>query len=263
VEETPLTAGSGANQGQVVRRGDFVLRPRAPQTSSVHAFLLHLREQGFVGAPEVVGIDGAREVLRFISGDVPIPPEPPEGGWPVVSTPLLISVGRLLRDFHAAAASFEPPMEAIWQGGAPSPFDGTRVCHNDPVPGNVVFRDGKAIALLDFDCAGLSDPIWDVAIAAQHWVPLADPVDFVGEPRDRWNAAERLLAYRDAYQLPRTQLPRLLDAVAAYLERGLRGVERRVESGEQAFVDYGRAGLGDRLGRATEWVREHRHSLID
>jgi Ser/Thr protein kinase RdoA (MazF antagonist) len=211
----------------------------------------------------MVGLEGNREVLRYIPGDVPTPPEPPEGAWPVVSTPQLITVGGLLRDFHTAAASFEPPVEAIWQGGAPSPFDGTLACHNDPVPGNVVFREGAAIALLDFDCAGLSDPIWDVAIAAQHWVPLADPVDFVGEARDGWNAAERLLAYCDAYQLSRTQLPRLLDAVAAYLERGLRGVEQRVESGEQAFVDYWRAGLGDRLGRAALWVREHRHSLID
>jgi hypothetical protein len=262
VEERPLTAGSGANRGQVARRRDVVLRPWAPHTPAVHALLLHLREQGFEGAPEVVGIEGDREVLRYIPGDVPIPPEPPEGGWPVVSMSQLISVARLLRDFHAASATFEPPAGTIWQGGAASPFEGTLVCHNDPVPGNVVFRDGTAIALLDFDYAGLSDPIWDVAIAAQHWVPLADPVDFVGEERDGWNAAERLVAYCDTYRLPRPQLSRLLDAVATYLERGRRGVERRVETGEQAFVDYWKAGLADRLIRAGEWVREHRDSLI-
>jgi hypothetical protein len=97
----PLTAGSGANRGQVVRRGDVVLRPRAPHTPAVHALLLHLREKGFVGAPEVIGVEGDREVLRYISGDVPIPPEPPEGGWPVVSMSELISVEGLLRDLHA------------------------------------------------------------------------------------------------------------------------------------------------------------------
>ena len=211
----------------------------------------------------MAGIDGAREVLRYIPGDVPIPPEPPEGGWPVVPMPQLISVGGLLREFHAGSATFEPPAGAIWQGGAPAPFDGTLVCHNDPVPGNVVFHDGTAIALLDFDYAGLSDPIWDVAIAAQHWIPLADPVDLVGEAREGWNAAERLVAYCDAYRLPRAQLSRLFDAVVTYLERGRRGVERRVEMGEQAFVDYWQAGLGDRLIRAFEWVREQRLSLID
>jgi Ser/Thr protein kinase RdoA (MazF antagonist) len=177
--------------------------------------------------------------------------------------PQLISVGGLLRDFHARSVTFEPPAGAIWQGGAPSPFDGTLVCHNDPVVGNVVFRDGTAIALLDFDYAGLSDPIWDVAIAAQHWVPLADPVDFVGEARDGWNATERLIAYCDAYRLPRAQFSRLIDAVATYLDRGRRGVERRVELGEQTFVDYWQAGLGDRLIRAAEWVGEYRPSLID
>jgi thiamine kinase-like enzyme len=168
-----------------------------------------------------------------------------------------------LREFHTASATFEPPAGAIWQGGAPTPFDGAFVCHNDPVLGNVVFRDCTAIALLDFDYAGLSDPIWDAAIAAQHWVPLAHPVDFVGQGRDEWNAAKRLAAYCDAYRLPRDQLSRLLDAVATYLQRGRRGVERRVELREQAFVDYWQAGLGDRLIRAAEWVREHRHLLID
>jgi thiamine kinase-like enzyme len=161
------------------------------------------------------------------------------------------------------STTFEPPPGAIWQGGAPSPFEGTLVCHNDPVPGNIVFRESTAIGLLDFDYAGISDPIWDVAIAAQHWIPLADPVDFVGETRDGWNAVERFVAYCDAYRLPRGQLPRLLDAVATYLERGLRGVQRRVEAGERVFVDYWQAGLGDRLIRADEWVREHRHSLTD
>ena len=41
MSEQPLTAGSGANLGAIVRRGDKVLRPLGAQTAAVHA-LLHL-----------------------------------------------------------------------------------------------------------------------------------------------------------------------------------------------------------------------------
>ena len=61
---------------------------------------------------------------------------------------------------------------------------------------------------------------------------------------------------------PAATLSLVLMRAATYLERGRRGVERRVEMGEQAFVDYRQAGLGDRLIRAAEWVRA-RTTLAD
>jgi hypothetical protein len=166
-----LAEGSGANRGHIVKSGQSVLRPAGSHTVAVHALLRHLREVGFTGAPVPVGLDKDNEVLTFISGDVPVAPQPPDGGWPVVSDQRLGSVAKLLRGFHDASATFDPPPDARWQGGAQAPFDGTMICHNDPVVGNVVFTRDQAIALIDFDYAGPSDPIWDLC----HRRPALDP----------------------------------------------------------------------------------------
>ncbi len=47
------------------------------------------------------------------------------------------------------------------------------MCHNDVEPSNVVFRDGIAVALLDFEFAALGRPVYDVAQLARLCVPIA------------------------------------------------------------------------------------------
>jgi phosphotransferase family enzyme len=60
----------------------------------------------------------------------------------------------------------------------PPPFAGELVSHNDLNLDNVVFGDGRAVSLIDFDLAGLGSPVWDVACAARLWAPLRP---------NRWN----------------------------------------------------------------------------
>jgi hypothetical protein len=52
-----------------------------------------------------------------------------------------------------------------------------------------------------------------------------------------------------------------LDLVDDYLERGRHGVLPRVEAGQERFVAYWDAGLGDRLERALQWFRAERDPL--
>ena len=49
------------------------------------------------------------------------------------------------------------------------------LCHNDVCLENVVFRNGHAAALIDFDLAAPGRPLWDVAMTARYWVPMLDP----------------------------------------------------------------------------------------
>lgn len=49
------------------------------------------------------------------------------------------------------------------------------LCHNDVCPENVVFRNGRATALIDFDLAAPGRAVWDVAMTARYWVPMLDP----------------------------------------------------------------------------------------
>ena len=96
----------------VERRGGLVVRPAAPWSRTVHALLRHLSSVGFRGCPEVVGDgfdDEGREVLTWVEGEVvaPRPWDEPEE--------VLFGIGALLRDLHAATASFAVPEGARWR----------------------------------------------------------------------------------------------------------------------------------------------------
>jgi hypothetical protein len=54
----------------IVRRGNRLLRPMGSWSPAVHEYLRHLEVAGFGGSPRLLGIEGDREVLTFIDGDV-------------------------------------------------------------------------------------------------------------------------------------------------------------------------------------------------
>ncbi len=147
--------GGIANAGQVVRVGPHVLRPSNPHSESIHAFLRAVRHAGFEGATFPVGIDeDGRERLKFIRGEVPLPPYP---DWSQ-SDAALASIAKLLRGLHDAARRFDPH-GLSWDESLSDPAGGTLVCHNDVCPENVVFRVGIAVALLDFEFAAPGRPV--------------------------------------------------------------------------------------------------------
>jgi Ser/Thr protein kinase RdoA (MazF antagonist) len=62
----------------------------------------------------------------------------------------LASIARLLGRMHDAAAAVEVP-GGRWNRELADPAGGPMVCHDDVCPENVVFRDGEAVGLIDFD----------------------------------------------------------------------------------------------------------------
>jgi hypothetical protein len=110
--EIPL-AGGDVTAG-VVRVGDTVRRPRGPWSDSVAAYLRHLDEAGFHGAPRFLGVDErGRDVLEFVAGEVP--GQPVAEAWAATDS-VLAAVARLLCRLHEASASFVPPDDACWFG---------------------------------------------------------------------------------------------------------------------------------------------------
>ena len=51
------------------------------------------------------------------------------------------------------------------------------IAHMDYCPGNVVFREGLPVALIDFDLARPTTRLNDIANALYWWAPLLDPRD--------------------------------------------------------------------------------------
>jgi Phosphotransferase enzyme family len=252
--EVPLLGGT-ANRGHVHRVRDTVRRPLRPTSPAVHALLRHLADVGFDGAPRVLGIDAdGREVLSYIPGEAVTAPAPRWG----LTESALRSVGQLLRRFHEAVAGFDPRPYS-WPNSPYPPFDGGGITHNDPNLDNVVFRDGRAVALIDFDLASPGDPLWDVAGCARMWAPLRLPADTPDERRHR--ELRRLRVLVDAYGLEPERRARLVDAVRGNHDWMYRLVRDGARDGVPGFAAYWTPQTALRAERARVWLERNEDAL--
>ena len=254
-----LLSGGVANAGAVVRRGEHVLRPATQHSGSIHAFLAALREAGFEGVPSPDGFaDHGRERLEFIAGDVPVPPYPE---WAQSDT-ALASTAALLARMHAAATAFDAS-GYTWSAELADPRGGHVVCHNDVCLENVVFRNGDAVALIDFDFAAPGRPIHDVAQFARMCVPMDDDAN---AERLGWRPADRPARLRlvaDAYGLDLPLRHLLLELLDDSIAHGGEFVLRRVEAGDPNFTAmWNEIGGMKPFDRRRRWWRAHRTSFL-
>jgi Phosphotransferase enzyme family len=249
--------GGMAHPGAVVRVGATVRRPASPHSASIVALHEHLIDAGFDGVAEPLGLDArGRETWSYIEGDVPIPPFP---AWSMTDG-ALASVAWLLRRYHEAAEGFDPAPYA-WSDEMADPRGGTLVVHADVCPENVVFRDGKATALLDFDFAAPGRAEWDVVATAGMWAPRygretrapgMEDLDSIGRTR----------VFVDAYGLD-------ADGRAAFVETcrerlGTGFLQRRVAAGEPQFVAMWEAQGGAKAdARRHAWLNANEDGLRD
>lgn len=168
-------------------------------------------------------------------------------------------MAQLLRGFHDAAKDFDPQGHT-WNGSLSDPAGGTVVCHNDVCPENVVFRDGVAIALLDFEFAAPGHPVFDLAQLARLCVPIENDFD---QARLGWLPADRPARLRlvaDAYGLGRDGRKELLTAIDVALTRGEEFVRRRVEAGDPNFVEmWNQTDGSERYHRRRRWWNDNHH----
>jgi hypothetical protein len=252
--EIPLRGGI-ANRDLVVRKGDTVRRPQRETSSATHALLEYLDRVGFDGSPRFLGVDAeGREVLSFISGEAVTPPFP---GWALTDSALR-SVAELLRRYHEAIAGFDA-RPYRWPPSPPAPYQGSLICHNDPNLDNVVFRDGRAVALIDFDLASPAAPIWDVACAVRLWSPLRSDV-FITDSR-RGKTLQRLRTFVQAYGLSDFDPELLIDAVRVNHDWLYAVVEGGAQGGNVGYADYWQEHK-DRVAATRLWYRAERDRLV-
>jgi Phosphotransferase enzyme family len=253
ISPRPLPGGV-ANPGLVIRVGDTVLRPTAPCWRATHALLGHLAAVGFDGAPRVLAAGPYAETLTYIDGQAAVPPLAVD----TLTDTALVSVADLLRRYHLAAASFDPSGYQ-WPRPIPARFRTGLVSHNDVHPANLVFRGGRAVALIDFDLAGPGSAIWDFAAAARYWAPLQDDQDVTDSRHGR--ALERFRIFLHAGGLRRVDRRRVAEAVVANHDWTYAIVTEAAAAGHQGFAEHWRM-VAESATRARRWCQRHQRDLL-
>lgn len=246
----------GGELNVIVRVGDTVRRPRGAWSPAVHALLRHFERVGFDGAPRFLGIDEkGREILSYVEGEAGLAPVP-------ASDDAVVALGALIRRMHDAQAGFVPPADAAWQIQIGTPNGGARVCHHDLFWPNVILREGLPVALIDWDLAAPSPPLYDVGSAALFWVPLRpdDEAELWGLPTDR--RAERLRLLCDGYGLTRAQRAEVVEATIAQSQIGIDTY--KIWGGELQLPGWHDLYLNDgvnRLMKTHTWLLDHAREI--
>jgi len=231
-----------------------VIRPTAPCWRATHALLDHLSAVGFDGAPRVLAAGPYTETVTYIDGQAAVPPLAED----TLTDAALVSVADLVRRYHLAVSSFDPAGHQ-WPRPIPARFRTGLVSHNDVHPANLVFRDGRAVALIDFDLAGPGSAIWDFAAAARYWAPLYDDQDITDSRRGR--ALERFRIFLHASGLHRADRRRVAEAVVANHDWTYAIVTEAAAAGHQGFADHWDAVAG-LAARARRWCQRHQRDLL-
>jgi hypothetical protein len=247
---------------QVVRVGETVRRPVRPFTATIQAYLSHVRREGADFVPEPLGYDHqGREVLSFVPGDVPVEPLP---DW-ATTDEVLAGLAGLIRRLHDAAATWQPPGDAVFGGipgtSASRALDGESelVSHQDYCPGNVVFRDGVPLGLIDFDLARPTTRVADCVNALYWWAPLLHPVDRAPALREA-EVPRRVRLFADAYGMTAAQRHQVVP-VAVTRARHSHVRMRAAARQDPVFRRWWDEGVKDRMPRAEQWIAHERDRI--
>ena len=168
-------------------------------------------------------------MLSYIPGTAVVEPYP---DW-ALTDEALVSVAELLRAYHDAASTFDPSPYS-WAPPPPEGFVGDIVTHNDINLDNVVFRDGRAVALIDFDLAGPGSRAWDVACAARLWAPLRPRV-YISDTR-RGREFERFRLFVDSYGMNDSDRMKVAEGVQQNYKWFYHLIKTSAASGHAAFA---------------------------
>lgn len=241
-EEAEELTGGNASES-VVRVGDTVRKPWLKNSATVQTYLQALQTAG-VDVPKPLGKDHAgRNVIEYIEGVSALDQLP-------LGQADLLRVGRLIRQIHDASEMVGLPDTTGWNVLLP-PENPNLMCHNDLAPWNLIM--GERWVFIDWDAAGPSTRLWDLAYAAQSFGVL-----FEGQPVHE--AAERLRAVVDGYgadKVLRAALPEALAKRTAAMHDLLKSSH---ETGFQPWADMYINGHGKHWHAAADYVRRNQEA---
>jgi hypothetical protein len=219
----------GGNVGGATRIGRTVRRPVGPWTPAVHRLLDHLDAQGLRATPRVLGTDARdREVLTYLPGRiVDVDDE-------LLTDAQLADLTRWVRGLHDATSG--------WTDDGPWRFfdveDAELVGHNDVAPYNVAFDGDRVVGVFDWDLAGPTTRLFELAHLAWTGVPLYRPIPDA-------DLARRLELVASTYGCG-VEARAILHAVPLLKQLGIDGIRAWVSAGDAAGLAQQAVGEPER-----------------
>jgi thiamine kinase-like enzyme len=130
----------------------------------------------------------------------------------------------------------------------------------DLTPENVVFVDGRAQALIDFDLARPTDRVAEVCNLLLWWAPLMPDVDREPAVRDV-DAVARAALLVDEYGLGVHDRQQIVPVASNSADRAWYSMRNRAEVLGGGWKRMWDEGVGDRIQRRQRWLAEHADEL--
>ena len=156
----------------------------------------------------------------------------------------LLRVGRMIRQIHDASETAVIPNPGDWKMLLPAE-NPNLMCHNDLAPWNLIM--GDRWVFIDWDGAGPSTRLWDLAYAAQSFGLLFD-----GQPVE--DAALRLRAVVDGYDADDALRKALPAAMAERTAAMFNLLKSSNLTGFQPWADMYVNGHGEHWRAAAQYV---------
>lgn len=224
------------NVGGAWRIGTAVHRVVGPWTPAVHELLAFLAPR-VEHVPRVLGFDdGGREVLTYLPGRVV------DVDTEMLTNGQVDSVVAWTRTFLETVVDFSHP--GPWRYAQPP--NPTIIGHNDIGPYNVCFDGDRLVGVFDWDMAGPSTPVLELAFIAWNCVPLWRDIGTDA-------AAERLGLIAAAYG--GVSARDILSAVPVRIQRMLDWIPAAAAAGDPGLVNLMAQGEPDRSQQSLDQLR--------
>ncbi|WP_342779332.1 phosphotransferase, partial [Nonomuraea turkmeniaca] len=136
------------------------------------------------------------------------------------------------------------------------PYPAELVGHMDVTPDNIVFRDGEAAALIDFDMARPASRVDEMCNTMLYWAPLGDPVDADPPLRDV-DVPRRCRILADAYGMSDLDRSRLVEVAVLRSRRAWYSMKQIAEEQGGGWARMWQEGVGDKIKRREAWLERH------
>jgi Ser/Thr protein kinase RdoA (MazF antagonist) len=154
----------------------------------------------------------------------------------------------MVRQIHDASAGFRSSAAPAWAQAIRSP-GADLICHGDLAPWNLIV--GERWVFIDWDGAGPSTRLWDLAYAAQSFT-LNDAAASVP------TSAARLAALVDGYQASAALRAALADAMADRVRAMCELLRSSHSAGVEPWASMYLGGHGEHWASVGRYVAEHR-----